>query len=450
MFGHPTPDINNFNAVYSNRLFVENMASGDHSGLQFSVDGLISQPRFSSNSKELYFMEGRDSLGVMELKTGAVKYLAGIKSFQISENRAYICYLTNESRLRLENTESHKSIIYSSAVNYEFSGNGQTLLVQSEEKIKDKFHYSLLWVDLNSLSSTTIWTGESAISSWVFDPYCRRVAFIALDNDADLNSNVLYIYKVGLKKANRLVNERSSGIEKDFAIEDGQLQFNRNGSKILFTTKEKPPTEGIIQASKIDIDVNVWNYKNQFNPVDQLRYSDKILMLTVDVDSKKIITLNKKDEHVVKPQTKYWGGPYLLVSKNLSMADYYKSFPANYIVSTEDGSRTLVSNKALAKNGGELSPDNRFFVWFDYSVDRYFSLEISSGETNNISNNIPCDLADTSCSRYSDRIPQCYGICGWQPSTKSVFINDKYDIWKIDLQGKRAPINLTNGFGRKN
>ena len=31
----------------------------------------------------------------------------------------------------------------------------------------------------------------------------------------------------------------------------------------------------------------------------------------------------------------------------------------------------------------------------------------------------------------------------------AVFIYDQYDIWEVDPQGREHPINITNGYGRK-
>jgi hypothetical protein len=30
----------------------------------------------------------------------------------------------------------------------------------------------------------------------------------------------------------------------------------------------------------------------------------------------------------------------------------------------------------------------------------------------------------------------------------AVLIYDQYDIWKVDPEGKKPPVNLTNGYGR--
>jgi hypothetical protein len=45
--------------------------------------------------------------------------------------------------------------------------------------------------------------------------------------------------------------------------------------------------------------------------------------------------------------------------------------------------------------------------------------------------------------------PSPYGIAGWEQGDKSVLINDRFDIWKVN-PATGAAINLTNNVGRKN
>ena len=45
--------------------------------------------------------------------------------------------------------------------------------------------------------------------------------------------------------------------------------------------------------------------------------------------------------------------------------------------------------------------------------------------------------------------PGPYGIAGWSKDGKNIYINDRYDIWKLSLDGK-TKTNLTNGQGRQN
>ena len=42
-----------------------------------------------------------------------------------------------------------------------------------------------------------------------------------------------------------------------------------------------------------------------------------------------------------------------------------------------------------------------------------------------------------------------YGIAGWMAGGDEVVLYDKYDMWVIDLTGRKTPYSLTNGWGRE-
>lgn len=45
--------------------------------------------------------------------------------------------------------------------------------------------------------------------------------------------------------------------------------------------------------------------------------------------------------------------------------------------------------------------------------------------------------------------PSPYGLMGWVAKDSTVLIYDQFDIWKADIKGKKQPVNLTQGEGRK-
>jgi dienelactone hydrolase len=41
-------------------------------------------------------------------------------------------------------------------------------------------------------------------------------------------------------------------------------------------------------------------------------------------------------------------------------------------------------------------------------------------------------------------------MAGWLTDESGILVYDNYDIWKLDPAGKKKPINITNGYGRRN
>jgi len=46
--------------------------------------------------------------------------------------------------------------------------------------------------------------------------------------------------------------------------------------------------------------------------------------------------------------------------------------------------------------------------------------------------------------------PNPYGIAGWAENDKYIFVYDRYDIWRFDLEGTKVPVSATHGYGRRN
>jgi dienelactone hydrolase len=203
-------------------------------------------------------------------------------------------------------------------------------------------------------------------------------------------------------------------------------------------------------SKKMASDLNVWNYKDQYYQHDQLRrfFTQQIktqFLAVVRLATKKIVFLNKEGEKASRLE-KFEN--YVLFEHNNSHAakDYY-----NYeLISTIDGTRIPITKTLIdAVKSASLSPDDRFFIWFDYPSHQYLSLDLLTGKKITISDSVPVPLHNLDSPMSSFSAQPAYGIMGWNPRLHSVFVYDKYDIWQLDLTGNIAPVDITNGYGRK-
>jgi dipeptidyl aminopeptidase/acylaminoacyl peptidase len=48
------------------------------------------------------------------------------------------------------------------------------------------------------------------------------------------------------------------------------------------------------------------------------------------------------------------------------------------------------------------------------------------------------------------KVPEPYGIAGWTMNDKYILVYDRYDIWKVDPEGRKAPVCFTKYYGRRN
>jgi dipeptidyl aminopeptidase/acylaminoacyl peptidase len=411
--------------------------------------GTISSPVFSADSKYVYFMKDKDSLGIITLKTGGFTYIHDIKSFSISHQVDYVAYLTNNKRLFVKNILTGEVFNYNGVKAYRFSEDGNILLLETMERLKSGNLQTLHWIELHLYKDTQIWKGENL--NWdrcEFNPECNRLAFlVSSDTSSNDVNQLLYYYENGKPQAENIVNEQSAGLGNEYSVKNNPLRFSRDGDKILFSIGKRVEPEALPRKAD-SVNVDVWNYKDEYLQSDQLKrgFNNGIRntwpQAVINISNRRIVRISTEGEDVIIPKT---FEDYLLVDKNHFYKIYYSDSYDYELVSVNDGAKTFISDKRLA---GSLSPDDSFFVWFDYSKHQYFSYETFSGEKRCISASISVQLDPTGTT--SKNVPTPYGIVGWHPASHSVLLFDKYDIWKVDLLGKEYPMNLTNGIGRKN
>jgi dienelactone hydrolase len=113
---------------------------------------------------------------------------------------------------------------------------------------------------------------------------------------------------------------------------------------------------------------------------------------------------------------------------------------ATYLISLRDGSRKAVNRTST------LSPDGHFVVYYDAERRAYFSYDIATGRTRNIT---PSVTTNWNGYRYDGRKGSPRGMAGWVRDDSAVLIYDRNDLWQIDPRGQSAPLNLTGGFGSR-
>ncbi|MFA6769676.1 MAG: prolyl oligopeptidase family serine peptidase, partial [Bacteroidales bacterium] len=192
---------------------------------------------------------------------------------------------------------------------------------------------------------------------------------------------------------------------------------------------------------------------NYIQPVQLLnlnRELRKSYMSMVELDKEpELVRISKDEYHIVQMPDKFnadWG---------FSVSDYYYQIesqwsanPRNdlYIVNIKDGSsKLLLKDKYISYV--TASPEANYLTWFNNVDQQWYSYEIATEKIVCLTNGLNVSFADE--LHDSPVMAGSYGNDGWAADDKAIFINDRYDVWKIDPKGEVAPINLTDGLGRK-
>ncbi|NUQ12166.1 MAG: S9 family peptidase, partial [Gemmatimonadaceae bacterium] len=115
-----------------------------------------------------------------------------------------------------------------------------------------------------------------------------------------------------------------------------------------------------------------------------------------------------------------------------------------HVVDPATGNRKLVA-RGITGNA-TLSPGGKYIAYFDRN--HWYTYQIATGKVTNVTEPARgVHFEQETWSTPDDPAP--WGIAGWSPDDRSVFVNDRFDIWEIDPTGTKAPVVLTDSLGRR-
>ncbi|MBN8857025.1 MAG: prolyl oligopeptidase family serine peptidase [Sphingobacteriales bacterium] len=403
----------------------------------------------TEDSRRVIFMKG-DSLCVFNVKQKGEgsTYLFGVSTFQLlkAQGKEWLVYRFKQwdSVLVVRDLKTNQKREYANVISYEVSSDGSTVVFHTSSQID---HHQLLLTNLKDGSTKPLWQGGN-LSHISFDRTGRHIAFLETQVKEKTTDKLLWYIDKASGSISKLVDKRIILSADTIFLHDGALRFSADGRQIFFQVNAS------VQKFKkvLPPSVDVWSYRDSQLQSQQLLGAEAdIRMAVIDVKKPdKVICLTEEFESIANYIEQLPDHSYVLTRK-LPGDFYERSWNAAgqlsfYLVSTKDGSRKLVKenhrNFAIS-----VSPDSRFFVYHDNPVQQYFSYNIASGQTTNITQRLPFPVYDDTGR---DTYDPFFGIGGWSADGSSVFIYDQFDIWQVDMDGKKAPINITCNYGRAN
>jgi dipeptidyl aminopeptidase/acylaminoacyl peptidase len=280
------------------------------------------------------------------------------------------------------------------------------------------------------------------------------VSFIFTQDTSKVKIFDLFLSRSG-EKAGKIVDSSNPAMPSGWSVsENSSITFSEDGTRLFFGTAEKPvkePEDTLLANEKYKLDIWSWD-DDVLQPMQKIQLDEELkrtYQAVYHTDRKVMFQLATKEIPSIRAIQK--GNNDLLLG--VSDIKYRKesswdasNYSDYYIINVETGTRKLV----LEKNSStvSLSPDSKYLVYWSDNDQRWFSINTSTGDKKIITSSIPIPLFDELNDMPDD--PRPYGIAGWTDDSKHILIYDRYDIWSVDLAGQETPLNITNGFGRKN
>lgn len=400
---------------------------------------------FTSDSRLLIFINDNDSLGMLDLEKVEVRYFSQVSSFKLptAGNCNWLGCLFKEPLgeficLNLITGQERK---YLNINDFSFENSGKVLVLQESDANDSVKRQSTVLINLMSGKLSTIDHNLEA-RDFLFDDRASQLAFLAKEPFPGQNTWVLKYYRFGMDSAVVIISRFTEGMNGGTIR--GDISFNKEGDKIFFRISDMGTT-------KLDsVDVVIRNYKDEIFPEAGTGLPWAFTCIN---DASKVHRLDLNTDFV---NYRLWidqngNGDYALVEGiPTGRVNPYKpndQLRRNlYLVSTKSGCRKLINANCIIRAWFSLT--GKYVIWYDREKNQWITYRVSDGLKRNITKEIPTKLFYERDN--ANELSYGEGIAGWLENDSAVLIYDRYDIWQVDPDGIKAPINITSGWGRKN
>lgn len=388
------------------------------------------------SDKYFLFVNKNDSLGILTLGTDQVKYIPNTSWFRLrgANQTEYLLYssASNPKNIILKDLKTDQERTFIDIDSWDFDGNMLVLFKSINDQRK-----SINLVNITTGRIIEIWEGNNP-ENLILDAKHHQLAF--------KTGEVIWYYRCGLTNAICLSPKKSKDIEQGFIL--GNLDsFSKDGS-LLFISLVK--TMDVRHQKRV---VEIWSYKDESLQTEQRKRespSDQIYLTTINIADGKIVRLQQQiTEQFQFPTWLDARDNRALIENNQRIDEpwstAYKRTWA--LISLKNGDRKDL-NFLDGKVNVKLSPCGKYLIFFDKESQAYFSYDITAEKIRNLTEGLNVSWI----SMHRDDLPQTInrGIAAWLKNDKSLLVYDRYDIWQLDPLNKEKPINLTNGYGKKN
>ena len=421
----------------------------------------------------------KDSLLVFNLSNSSSKKFAQVKSFKTArKGNEYVAFLnetivpkaqdTTKSKnsakkekptptLTVMNLRSGDTSNILKADTYDWSDDGKFLVYSIKGPEKDSLNESGLFImDMANKTKKKISNGKGNYKNIQFDDATKQLSFLAdkTPEKSLLKEFKLYYYTPSQDTAVILADRNSSGIPENWFVSgDGRLTFSKSGKRLFFGLAPIPRVKDTTLVEFEHAKVDIWHWQDDYLQPMQL------VNLKRDQSRNYTALINLQGNRNIMPLSDETYNRISLTGdadNEWAMATSDKGYRIEsqweggmrsdiYAISTVSGKNKLVtkSNSGYAS----LAPNGDYIIYFNRSNGNWYSYNIASVKTVQLNDGLQVSFVDE--ENDVPAAPGPYGIAGWSKDGKAIYINDRYDVWKISLDGK-SKSNITNGLGRKN
>ncbi|WP_224482666.1 alpha/beta hydrolase family protein [Robertkochia aurantiaca] len=337
------------------------------------------------------------------------------------------------------------SVAFENIEDYKWAGAADVLLMSSKEKDSAYEGALLIRFDATENKIDTLYRSEGQMKHPVITEDGEKVAFMFSKDTTKIKTYHLYsviddqVREIPVEKT-----ERKPGLWT--LSEHRSPFFSENGKRLFFGTaypQQEPEKDTLLNVEREKLDIWSWTDK-RLQPQQKLSVKqdqNRSFLAVYHLDQGRSVQLSDSILPEVRILDK--GDGSFIIGTSSEAYEKAQSWSGLwihdfYLIDLLSGERRL-----LMEGQGDISvgPAQRYGVYYDRNDSIYYSISLKNLKRTALTETIETPFYDELNDRPME--PRPYGVMGWAQDDDYIFVYDRYDIWRLDPEGKRAPRRVT-------
>ena len=380
----------------------------------------------------------KDSLAVINLKTGDVRKFPHVKSYKTGVHGLQAFAFATADTTFIPKPERKKkdmggplAVYYfadgsidtlRNVSNYAFSKDGLQLALVRElgkQKMNAGF-YGVASREASFLPDTVVWLGLP-----VFDEAGSRALFLTAADTLSSGSKHAVLNLWNGSSARQLDASLSALPEGWGITENSKPSFSHNGQRIFVGVQELVPPKDTSLVPFETPGLDIWNWDADDIPpaykANQKREETRTFMAEVVNGSLRPFTTGRMDRLSLGNRGDSPVHMVVSIDNPIETQWNYQMQKSIYI-----GGKKVYEGPTTDES---LSPEAHYAIWWDYSDLKWHICNTADLSVRAVEGSFQ-DEDDDHPTR-----PDPYGMAGWLEGDSAVLLYDKYDIWKVSPDG---------------
>ena len=360
----------------------------------------------------------------------------------------------NGSRLVLRELATGREDTVYFVMEYRFAKRGASLLLHSTGR-DSSFPAGVYRFDCRQAQLQPLLQAEKGkFAQLALDDWGRQAAFLA-DTDtskARIRPWQLCYWSEQKSDTRTLADTASAFLNSPdgrwIISEHARPEFSDDGNKLYFGMAPQPilPDTTLLPEEIVEVEVWAWDNKRLYTEMEDRLAADKKRSYPVlcRLSENKFVPLGSPDIPDWRFQRER-DADWALAFSEEPYAQYrqWEGEPPRdlYAVDLKTGVKQQIMQQLRCSP--QLSPEAKYILWWSDPDTAWFASRTNQRWVRRLTDN-----SKTSFFNEKNDVPDypgAYGLAGWLEGDAALLLYDRYDIWKIDPEGKSAPQRLTQG-----